>query len=58
MVFKSLNKNTSGGAVTDEIIPKQQLAEYLHKPIFRKFEKLESTFFKNSISGKVTIIFD
>ena len=38
MVYKSLNKNTSGGGVRDEIIPKQQLSEYLHKPIFRKFE--------------------
>ena len=34
-----LRKITSGGAAKSEIIRKKQLAEELHKPIVRKFEK-------------------
>ena len=44
MVCKSFDKkssdfNTSGGAVKNETMPNQQLAEELHKAIIRKFEK-------------------
>ena len=33
------DKSGSGGAVKDKIISKQELAEELHKPIIRNFEK-------------------
>ena len=39
MVYKFFNKNTSGGLIQDEIISNKELAEELHKPIIRKFEK-------------------
>ena len=34
-----LIKSTSGGTVKNEIISNKELAEELHKPIIRKFEK-------------------
>ena len=39
----------SGGAVKSEIVQNQKLAEELHKPIIRKFEKrkLHSSFIDN-----------
>ena len=42
-------KKSSGGAVKIDIIPNQQLAEELQKPIIRKFEqrKLYSSFKDN-----------
>ena len=44
VVYKSLDKmfsgaNTSGCAVKSEIMPNQQLAEALNKPVIWKFEK-------------------
>ena len=44
-----LIKKSSGGAVKIDIIPNQQLAEELQKPIIRKFEqrKLYSSFKDN-----------
>ena len=39
MASKCLDKKTSGSAAKSEIIRKKQLAEELHKPIVRKFEK-------------------
>ena len=50
MVYKSFNKNVSGGVVRSEIMPSQQLAEELQKPIIRKFEKRKVySSFKDSI---------
>ena len=37
--FFFLIKKTSGGAVKNQIMSKQELGEELHKPIIRKFEK-------------------
>ena len=37
MVYKCFNKKFSVSVVKSEIIPSQQLAEELHKPIIRKF---------------------
>ena len=39
MVYKCFDKKTSGGAVKREIMLNQQLAQELHKPMIRKFEK-------------------
>ena len=39
MVYNFFDKKTSGGDVKSGIIPNQQLAEELHKPIIREFEK-------------------
>ena len=39
MVYKFFDKKISGGTVKNQIIPKKELAEELHKPIIRKFEK-------------------
>ena len=41
--------NTSGGAVNGEIMPNQELAEELYKPIIRNFEKrkVHSSFISN-----------
>ena len=39
MVYKFFDKKSSGNDARSEIIPKQQLAEELHKPIIRKIEK-------------------
>ena len=33
------DKSASSGGVKSEIMPNQQIAEELHKPIIRKFEK-------------------
>ena len=51
MVYKSFDKNTTslgdkstaGRTVKNEIISTKELAEELHKPIIRKFEKRKST---------------
>ena len=37
MVYKFLDKKTSGGTVKNKIMSNKQLAEELHKPIIRKF---------------------
>ena len=49
MVCKFFDKKTSGKDVKYENIPEQQLAEELHKPIIRKFEKrkVNSSFIDN-----------
>ena len=39
MVYRFSDKKTSLGTVKNEIMPNQHLAEELHKPIIRKFEK-------------------
>ena len=39
MVYKFFNKKTWGSAVKSEIMQNQQLAQELHEPIIRKFEK-------------------
>ena len=44
MVYKLFDKKTSGAAVKKKIMPSQELAEELHKPIFKRFEKTKSTF--------------
>ena len=49
MVCNFLDKKTSGGTVKNEIISNKELAEELHKPIIRKFEKtkVHSSFLDN-----------
>ena len=49
MVYKSFAKETSGGAVKNEIMSNKELAEELHKPVIRKFEKqkVRSSFIDN-----------
>ena len=39
MVYKSFDKKASGGKVKNQNISNKELAEELHKPIIRKFEK-------------------
>ena len=39
MVFKFSHKKFTGGAVKNQNMENQELAEELHKPIIRKFEK-------------------
>ena len=38
-VHKFFNKKTSDGTVKIKIMPNRQLADKLHKPIIKKFEK-------------------
>ena len=42
MVFNLFDKKTSGGTVKNEITSNKELAEELHKPILKNWEK-EST---------------
>ena len=39
MVYKSFDKKSSSSCFKSKIMPNQELAEELHKPIIRKFEK-------------------
>ena len=39
MVYKFFDKKASGGTIKNKIIPNKELAEELHKPIIRLFEK-------------------
>ena len=39
MVYKFFDKNTSGSAIKNESISNKELAEELHKPIIRIFQK-------------------
>ena len=39
MAYEYFDKKSSPGAVKSEIMPNQELAEELHKPRIRKFEK-------------------
>ena len=52
MVFEFFHKRASGGAYKSEILSNQELAEELHKPIIRKFEKRKvHSSFMNNILG-------
>ena len=39
MVYKLFNKKTSRGTVNNEIISNKELAEQLHKPVIKKYDK-------------------
>ena len=39
MVYKFFDKKTSGSGIKNENISNKRLAEELHKPIIRKFNK-------------------
>ena len=39
MVYKSFDKKSSGSGVKSEILSDQQLADALHNPVIKKFEK-------------------
>ena len=45
MVYKSFEKNASGGAIENENMCNKVLAEGLHKPIIWKFHKKKYTHF-------------
>ena len=45
MMEKFLIKNTSASGIKNENISIKELAEELHKPIIRKFEKSTFTFY-------------
>ena len=49
MVYKFFDKKTADGVVKNEIIQNKELAEELHKPLIRKFEKrkVHSSFIDN-----------
>ena len=49
MVYKFLDKKTSGSGIKNKSIPNKRLAEELHKPFIRKFKKrkLPSPFIGN-----------
>ena len=49
MVYKFFYKKTSASGIKNENISKKQLAEELHKAVFRKFEKskVQSPFIDN-----------
>ena len=41
MVYKYFDKKTSGSGIKNENISNKELAEELHKPIIRKFNKIK-----------------
>ena len=49
MVYKFLDKNSSGNGIENKNMTDQQLGEELHKPILRKFKKrkVQSPFIDN-----------
>ena len=52
MVYKFFDKKSSGGAVKSKNISNQELAEKLHKPIIRTFEKRKvNSYFIDNIWG-------
>ena len=52
MIYKFFNKKSKGTGIKNEIKEKQQLANELHKPIIRKFEKRKVyCSFKDNIWG-------
>ena len=53
VVYKCFDKKSSGGVVKSEIMPNQQLAEELHKPINRKIEKSKV---HSSFKGKISVL--
>ena len=53
MFYKFFERNTSGGAVKSKIIPNQELAEELHKPIIKKIQKCKVYLsFNDNILGR------
>ena len=52
MVYKCFDEKTSGGAVKREIMLNEQLAQELHKPIIRKFEKRKVHPFLKTMLGR------
>ena len=53
MVYKFFDEKYSGGAIKNKIISNKELAEELHKPIIRKFNKRKvHSPFINNISGE------
>ena len=49
-IYKFFDKKFSGSGVESEVMPNQELAEEIRKPIFRKFEKRKIySSFKNNI---------
>ena len=52
MIYKSFYKQIFGSGVKSEIIPNQQLANKLHKPIITKFDEQNVySSFKDNIWG-------
>ena len=53
MVYKFLNKKTSGSGIKNSIISNKELAEELRKPIIKKFKKrkVQSQFIDNIWGG-------
>ena len=52
MAYNIFDKKTSSGGIKNEIISNKELAEELHKPIIRKFNKREvQSLFINNIWG-------
>ena len=49
MIYKFFDKKASGGTAKDEIMSSKELAEELHKPVIKKFEKrkVHSSFIDN-----------
>ena len=49
MIYKLLDKKTSGGAIKNKIMSKKELTEELHRLIIRKFGKIKvhSSFIDN-----------
>ena len=49
MIYNFFDRKTSGGAINNETMSNNELAEELHKTIIRKFNKrkLQSTFIDN-----------
>ena len=45
MVYKFFDKNTSGSSIKNENISNKKLAEKLHKPIIRNFNKTKTLTF-------------
>ena len=45
MVYKLFDKKSKGSGIKNDIKENQQLANELHKPIIRKFQKKKSVFF-------------
>ena len=39
MIYKVFDKKVSGGAIKNKVTSNKELAEELHKPIIKKFEK-------------------
>ena len=51
MVYKFFDKKAFCGTIKNEIISYKELAEELHKPIIRKFNKRKVCSFKGNIYG-------